>query len=80
MTVQSHEPVRIWYDCGKTLTTPPNYGWVWCPQDYTSRSMMAGSWVTLSNGQVVYVRALSEERKAARAFQKRVRKAVEANR
>lgn len=36
--------------------------------------------VTLSNSQRVIVRALSEERKAARAFQKRVRKVVGANR
>lgn len=36
--------------------------------------------VTLANGQRIIVRALSEERKAARSFERRVTKAVEANR
>ena len=38
------------------------------------------AFVTLANSQRVIVRALSEERKAARAMQKRVNKAVEVNR
>lgn len=36
--------------------------------------------LSLANSQRVIVRALSEERKAARAMRKRVNKAVEANR
>jgi hypothetical protein len=36
-------------------------------------------YVTLANGQRIIVRALSEDRKAARAFNRRVKKAVDAN-
>ena len=36
--------------------------------------------ITLANNQRIIVRALSKDRKAARAFERRVSKAVEANR
>lgn len=46
-------------------------------KDWSSQGLHAN--VTLANSQRVIVRALSEERKAARAMQKRVNRAVEAN-
>lgn len=51
--------------------------------DWETVATLGPDWesrVTLANGQRVIVRKLSEERKATGAFEKRVRKAVEANR
>ncbi len=54
--------------------------WDWESDDEFLWEHFDSVFVTLANSQRVIVRALSEERKAARAFQKRVRKTVEANR
>ncbi len=76
--------VKPWEPVSVYMTDP--FGWKSATSKcdlYRWAESAQGGWAltcTLANGQRIIVRALSEERKAARAFERRVAKAVEANR
>ena len=79
--VKPWEPVKVQYfDRAESWL---GYNWTFDDGDWDTISKNSSDWesrVTLANGQRIIVRALSEERKQARAFDKRVKKAIEANR
>lgn len=79
--VKPWEPVLVRYFDKEAMWLGQD--WPFDSYDWDTLATMAPNWeagITLANSQRVIVRALSEERKAARAMRKRVNKAVEANR
>ena len=70
MNVQPHEPVSGWYilDGRDPVTFERENFWPFTSKDYWEVPSVGTCRVTLANNQKIIVRALSEERKAARLF------------
>lgn len=82
MNVQPWEPVSYRWILGE-YHADTDWNWDWDGMDdaaYLSVELRDDAMnVSLKNGQRIIVRALSDDRKAARAFNKRVKKTIEAN-
>lgn len=80
MDVKPWEPVKFGFNRWNSYSWKSDRGDRACTNEVIGRLRAVCLNVTLANGQRIIVRALAEERKAARAFKRRVNKAVEANR